>query len=61
MNKKITLKNIVQSDNRGTLFFQEQDKEKKITCSVAIQFTDPKEVTKYEQGQTYTITIAKSK
>jgi len=61
MNKKLTLKNIVQADSRGTLVFQEIDSEKKVVSSVAVQFTDPKEAAKYEQGKTYSIVIALTK
>ena len=61
MDKKMILKNIVQVDNRGTLVFQEVGKDKKVISSVAVQFTDPKEAAKYEQGKTYSIVIALTK
>jgi len=57
MDKKMILKNIVQADSRGTLVFQEIGEDKKVISFVAVQFTDPKEAAKYEQGKEYNIAI----
>lgn len=58
MEKKLVLNQIVQAPGRGTLLFAEIGEDKKPVCNVAVSFTDPKEVAKFEQGKTYSITIA---
>lgn len=63
MNKKMTLKNIVQADKRGTLLFTEvsKDAKKPTPCTVAVSFDDPKEAAKFEQGKDYNVSITPTK
>ena len=60
MQKKMTVKNIVLADNRGTVVLQETDKDKKVISSVAIQLSTPKEALEFEHGATYDVSFSKS-
>jgi len=58
MTKNLTLNNIVQTVNRGTLLFQEVDKDRKIQTSIAIQTNNPDDVKSFTVGVVYTIEIS---
>jgi len=64
MNKKLTVVQIIQGNNRGTVQFTEVDEAKKTipgSVVMAIQFTDPAEASTFEHGKQYTVTITKTK
>ena len=59
---KGTVNNIVQTTERGTIQITVADeKEKKISTTVAVQFNDPAEAAKYKIGQGVTVEIKANK
>lgn len=58
LTAKVT--NIVQAEGRGSIIFTEVTAKDKPGRQVAMQYTDPREVTKYEHGKSYTFTITQA-